>query len=117
MRADRFTDICKVQAKLAPCHHPAQRLGDDVEREGSNQRGLLDEGDEPQRRQQAALGVLPAPQRLDAADSPRLQVDLGLMVQDELLALQGQADLAEQQQPRGIEAVALRREDLDPAAV
>ena len=45
------------------------------------------------------LGVLPADQRLDARHPAGLQVELGLVVDDELAPLQRGADLAEQAQP------------------
>jgi hypothetical protein len=57
--------------------------------------------DELPGRQQAALGVLPAHQRLRAAHPPAVEVDLGLVVQDELVAAEGPAQVAEQGQPAG----------------
>ena len=47
------------------------------------------------------VGVLPAHQRLHPQDLAAVGVDLGLVVQDKLLLLDGPAQLAEQGQPTG----------------
>src|SRR5208282_3026118 len=106
-----------VQSELAPTRGLAQGRVDDVQRDRADERGLLDERDELQRRQQAVFGVAPAKQRLDTGYPPRLEVDLRLVVENELVALQRGADLTEQPQSRGIEAVLLGRVDLHTAVV
>ena len=62
----------------------------------AQQQGVAGEvGDERRREQQAALRVLPADERLEADEVAATQVDLGLVVQDELPALEGPLDLTE----------------------
>ena len=54
-----------------------------------DQAGFLGDGDELGRRDQAEFGMVPAQQRLEAADgAAAAEVDLRLVVQDELVALQ-----------------------------
>ena len=55
---------------------------------GHDEAGLLEHGDELHRQDDAALGVLPAQQRLGAAHAALRQVELGLVDQREFLALQ-----------------------------
>src|SRR4030095_13550597 len=50
--------------------------------------GFLEYGHELRRRQHAALGMLPAQQRLGAARAARPQFDLGLVHEAELVALE-----------------------------
>ena len=57
---------------------------------------------------------MPAHERLDAGDAPRLQVHLRLVVERELARRERAADLAEQLQPSGVRALHARRVDLDP---
>ena len=61
--------------------------------------GLLGQRDELARRQEAALRMLPAHQRLDADQRAVAQVQLGLVVQQQLVAVDGVAQLAEQAEP------------------
>ena len=61
-------------------HEPADR---------DDQPGLLGQRDEVQRRDQPAVGVLPADQRLDAGQPAGRQFDDRLVVDDELAVLDG----------------------------
>ena len=61
--------------------------------------GVLDGGDELRRRQQAALGVLPAHERLGADERAGAQVVLRLEVHDELVLGQRRPQLGGQGQP------------------
>jgi hypothetical protein len=54
---------------------------------------------EPAGWQQPALRVLPAHERLEPAQVSALQVDRGLVVQHELLGLQGQVELRAEAEP------------------
>ena len=73
-----------VQPVLAPCALGAQRLVDHLERQQPAEAGALDERHELGRRDEAALGVLPAHEGLRAEDPAGAQARLGLEVQDEL---------------------------------
>jgi hypothetical protein len=57
--------------------------------QGMDAPGPFGQWDELAGPEQPALGVLPAHQPLDAADLPRGQVGLGLVVQHQLVAFQG----------------------------
>ena len=61
------------------------------------------------------LGVAPAQQRLDPGHAPAGQIDLRLVVQLELIAVDPLAHLPEQQQPSRVEAVEALGVGLDPA--
>ena len=63
---------------------PPQCPRSDVE----NHPGFLQQRDEAERRNKAKIGALPAHQRFDSHDASRLEVDLGLVMQDEFLVLQ-----------------------------
>ncbi len=117
LRADRLTDISEVDAAPRQRDHLRERLLDHVQRERPDERGRLDLRDELVRAEQAALGVLPAHERLHAGDTPALQVDLRLVVEDELAALERPSDLAEQDQAVRVEVVARGRVHVDPARV
>ena len=56
--------------------------------------GLFHEGDELRRGHEPEIGALPADQSLQADDASGLGIDLGLVVQDELLSLERAAELA-----------------------
>ena len=58
-----------------------------------DQARFLEQRDELERRYQAALGAHPPDQRLDADHAPGVGFDLGLVVQDELLSFERQAQL------------------------
>ena len=66
-----------LHPELAPRDQLAQRLADDLARDGADERRLLDQRDETHRREQAVLGVAPAQQRLDAAHLPLRRSTLG----------------------------------------
>ena len=75
-----------------------------------DQAGLLGQRDELGRRHRAQLGAVPAQQRLDAGDARRSQIELGLVVQRQLVALDGAAQARLQRQP-------LERQRLQSAVV
>jgi hypothetical protein len=79
---DRHRD---VDALIAPDPLLAQRLVEDPPRDGGDQFDALDIGHEAGGREEAPLGVAPTNQRLDAGDLPGRQVDLGLIVEDQLV--------------------------------
>ena len=81
-------------------HERGQRAG---------QPALLDEREEVAGAEQAALRVLPAHERLDAAHGAGPQLGLRLVVQDELAGLERGAELADQREPLAAVAVAARR--------
>src|SRR2546423_1793539 len=68
----------QVEALLAPARALLERLLDDEERERPDEAGVLCDGDEDVGRDEAALRVLPADERLDAAHravgEPRLRL-------------------------------------------
>ena len=70
--------------------HPGADLGDHP--------GLLGGGDERQRRHGAPRRVVPADERLEALDASAGQLDDGLVVEVELVALDGVAQLALEEQ-------------------
>ena len=88
--------------------HPARQVGDHAR--------ALRERYELDRRQQAARRVLPAHERLHADHAARGQRDLGLVVQDELVLVEGPAQLGQQRQALGRVGVALEVVGLDPRA-
>ena len=63
-----------------------------------------------------ALGVLPAHERLDADHAAAAERDLGLEVQDELVVVEGVAQLAQELEPLGRVGVARGRVGLDVRA-
>jgi hypothetical protein len=75
--------------------------------QGLGQAAVLHQRQEVVGSQQAALGVLPAHQRLDPADRPGRQVRLGLVVQHELAGVQRAVELPDQHQ--SLAAVAIAR--------
>src|SRR5664280_1449363 len=78
----------------------AQGTVQDVAGERPDQAGVLGQRDEVIRWDQAAVGVLPADQGLGADDVPGADADLGLVVQDQLVAVQRPAQVPEQRQLR-----------------
>ena len=101
-RGERFTAIARLAGPgtracqpLARVHGLAQHPAADLD----DQPGLLGQRDELDRRQQPAVGVLPADQRLEPADLPGLQPDRRLVVEDELGAVQRAPELGFQVEP------------------
>src|SRR5660397_36663 len=78
----------------------AQGTVQDVAGERPDQAGVLGQRDEVIRWDQAAVGVLPADQGLGADDVPGADADLGLVVQDQLVAVQRPTQVPEQRQLR-----------------
>ena len=83
---DVDADPADVDASITPGKELAAGLTEDVFTDGDDQSGIFGEFDEGRRAQQAALRMLPAYQRLDRADVSGAQVNLGLVVQDQLIA-------------------------------
>ena len=71
--------------------------------------GLLGQRNELVRREQPALRVLPANERLHVGDGAGVEVDERLVVHDELAQIDGVAQLADELQPRARVAVLLVR--------
>ena len=88
----------------------------DVPGERVDQPGVLGGRQKLSRGQQPEPGVLPAHQRLDAAQLAVDEADLGLVVQDELTGIQGAAQFAEQRQPGGAAGLVGRAEGDGTAA-
>ena len=88
-RFDYFVDerFEAGDGRLPPHHLPAC-LVEHPRTDGHDEAGLLGDGDEVARQQQAAFGVLPPQQRLDAGHAPRGQVDHRLVVDAQLAAPQ-----------------------------
>ncbi len=80
-----------------------------------DQAGLLGQRDEVERRHQAALGVAPPEQRLEADDLLRRDVDDRLVVQLQLLGVEGPGELRPDGVPLDVGRVVARLEDLEPA--
>ena len=103
VRADTLTDtatcaeVTDVGQRRA--HHPCREPVDEV--------GLLAQGDEPVRVQQAEGGVLPAHQGLDRLDVPVVQGGLGLVVHDQLVGVDGAAQVGDEPEVGGVVVVVL----------
>jgi hypothetical protein len=104
--------------QLAPGLLPRPALAQcgiqDVVGQRADQPGPFGQGDELAGREQAMLRVLPAHQRLHPQYPAAVGVDLGLVVQHQLLAVDGAAQLAEQGQPSGAVLVELGVEQHEP---
>ena len=87
-----------------------------VQGQRPHQRGVLGVREERARAAQAVHGVLPAHERLDAGDAAGREVDLRLVVQDQLVALERAAQLGDQRQPLARVAVARRVVGLEAGA-
>ncbi len=92
------------------------RLPEHPAGEGLDEPTLLGQGDEPVRRNDPALGVPPADEGLRSHHRARLQVDLGLVVQEQLVALDGPPQLAQQHERAGIVGISLRGVDHEAAS-
>ena len=113
VRAERFTATPMSSPCRAPRAHLAQRVVEDVVGQRDDQARVLGQRDELVGRQPAVHGVRPAQQHLGAGDHVGAQVDLGLVVQDELLALERRAQVAGQRQALDAVAVELGHVALD----
>ena len=109
--------MSRLIPRLRQDDHLPERPVDHVLCERPDQSGLLDQRDEARRREQPALGMLPAHERLDAGDTAVGQVDLRLVVQDELAASSAPRTCPSSLRRIGIGALVLGRVDLDPPAV
>ena len=115
-RAETLTLMCM---SAPPCRWPAtaqwrRRLEDPPAERDDEPVGLGDR-DEAVGRQASAHRVLPADEGLDAEDAPGLEVDDRLVLEEQLVALQRQAELAAELQALD-ELLAHRRlEARDPA--
>ena len=112
-QVDRDAD---VETLRAPGAHLAQRVVEHVVGQRDDEAGVLGQRDELVGRQPAVHGVRPAQQHLGARHRIGAQVDLGLVVQDELLALERRAQVAGQGQALHAVAVELGDVALDPGA-
>jgi hypothetical protein len=96
-RVDRLTDTLgtpsAASGRLAPRH-----LLEHPQRELAHEAGLLGKRDELHRRHQAAHRMLPAHQRLGAAQRCPCPAHLGLQVQAQFVALHRLAQLGQQRQ-------------------
>ena len=84
--------------------------------DGHDQARFLGQGDEFVGAAQASLGIVPADQGLDADDGAILEADLGLVVQGELVLVQGPAQAAFDGQPLGGLGGHGRREEMEGVA-
>ncbi len=84
-----------------------ERRVDDPARQRADDAGALGERDEVDRREQPALGMVPAHERLDPGDGAVLDGDLRLVVQGELALVDAAAQLARERQALGGVGVAL----------
>ena len=97
--AERLTATVSALALPLPGRGLVERLVEHEPGHGGHQPGLLDQVEEGVGVEQAAGGVVPADQRLDAVDLAGAQVDLGLVVQDELVVGQRGPQLLDRPQP------------------
>ena len=93
-------------------HTSSQRAVEDERGQRPRQAALLDQREEVAGAEQAALGVLPAHERLDAAHRAGPQLGLRLVVQDELAGLERGAELADEREPLAAVVVAADHVDL-----
>ncbi len=95
---DRHRHVAEVtDVGQRPAHHPGREPVDEV--------GLLAHGDEAVGVEQAQGGVLPAHQGLDRLHVPVLEGGLGLVVHDELVGVDGPAQLGDEPEVRGVVVV------------
>jgi len=95
-RHGQFLAVC------VPARHLVQGLGEHHAGQRWHQPGLLDQGQEGVRVDQATGGVVPAHQGFDTVDFAAVQVDLGLVVQDELAGAQRGPQLLDGLQQGGV---------------
>ena len=99
----------EVEPALPPLVALLDRRLDHPDPQGPDQAGVLGQVDELVGRDQTQPGVGPADQRLGAGHASRLDLDLGLVVQHQLVAVDGMTQLADQRQPRRRVAVGVGR--------
>ena len=103
--AERLTATGQWLALGVPGRGLVQGQGEHDPGQGGHQPGLLDQVQEGVGVEQAAGGVVPADQRLHGVDFAGVQVDLGLVVHDELVAGQCGSQLLHRLQPGGVVGV------------
>ena len=95
-----------VVALGPPLRDGAQRQVEHRERERRDEAGVLDDRQELVGHDDAALRVPPAHERLEADDRAGAHVDLRLVLQEQLAALEALAQLGRERQPgRGVDVV------------
>ena len=102
----------EVVAGSRSAAHLLERAVEDERGQRPRQAALLDEREEVAGAEQAALGVVPAHERLDAAHRAGPQLRLRLVVQDELAGLERGAELADEREPLAAVVVAADHVDL-----
>nr|WP_228430773.1 hypothetical protein [Baekduia soli] len=106
----------KVQPLAVPGVELGQGLVEHRQRQRRDEAGVLGDGDELVGGQQAVDGVVPAHERLDAADVAGAQLGLRLEEDLELAEVQAVAQLAGEAQARGRVALVALVVDLDAGA-
>ena len=106
----------QVEAVDPPLGDLRQRRLEHVQGQRPHQRRVLGVRKERAGAAQAVHGVLPAHERLDAGDAAGREIDLRLVVQDQLVALERAAQLGDQGQPLARVAVAGRVVGLEAGA-
>ena len=97
----------QLDALVAPRPALAERAIEHPEGERAHEPGVLDERNELHGSEQPADGVGPAHEGLDAGDLAGSQVDLGLVVQHELVVADGPPQLAHEREVVRVVGVAL----------
>jgi len=100
VRAAQVDRHGQLEARGPPGGALGEREVEHGERERADEARLLGQGEEAGGREQPAGRVLPAHERLDADDAARAQLDLRLVVQDELLAVERAREVPEQREAR-----------------
>ena len=85
---DAHEDRLAVGSRRLPTLRLAARLLDHPHADGHDEAGLFGDVDELRRHERAALGMLPAQQRLDADDEAALEVDGRLVDDAQLVAVE-----------------------------
>jgi hypothetical protein len=102
----------EFQALCRPACLLLQRLVENVHGEGVDEAGVLGQPHEPVRSQQPVLGMLPPDEGFDRVHGPGRQVELGLVVQDQLVPGQRARKLGQELEPLPGMDVAARRVQL-----
>ena len=88
------------QSAVGPLRALSERLAEHVRRQRLHELGLLGEGEEFAGKHQSETRVRPSDECLDADDLTTSQLDLGLVVEHELVVLDRVLEFAEHEQPR-----------------